>query len=298
MEADSVTVPVYWSEMEATHIYNIFTMYAAAQLLINPDRDPDELLVEISGMVFGDEHKGQIFKVLSLIQDARSGDNWDTYMVGGERVDGNPNYILRTTNEAVVNWEKILPRAIEAETILQNLRGADFKPSIPLPRSPAVILEMILPNIMQIRQYAQFRVDLKTLNTMWQNKVSKEKLSACLNEIYSPIPDYDTWIGDFGQVEQRAQTLTLEDFCKKAGIKFPPTPSLDRENAHRILDRMIIRQKELKFQAVFSYETYWYYNMTERECQNAVENLLRDGIIERLEGNTFALVNWKHYSAK
>jgi len=50
---DKIQPLSYWSEMEAYHLNNIFTMYAASQLLWNPDRDPDEILAEIAEGIWG-----------------------------------------------------------------------------------------------------------------------------------------------------------------------------------------------------------------------------------------------------
>jgi len=291
-DVDHVGVPVYWSEMSATHIYNIFTMYAAAQLLINPDRNPDELLLEIAEMVFGAKYKDQIFEVLSLIQDARSGDSWNTYW--WTRAD----YIIKTANKQIVNWNDILARAEKAEHLLRNLKeNADFTPSIPLPKSPATLIEMILPHIMQIKQYAQFRIDFDKLNTMQHEGSSQEKLTAFLHEIYHPIPDYDTWVGAFGQPEQRAQTAFVEEFCKKNNIQFPKRESMVSENARRTLDRMRVLQKLSKDRMTFNMPKMLsnYLDMSELQTQFVIERLLGNGDIEK-DGSNYRLMDWKPHA--
>lgn len=69
----------YWSEMEAYHLNNIFTMYAASQLLWNPDRDPDGTLKEIADGLYGPRNGAMVLEALKLIEDARSGATWGTY---------------------------------------------------------------------------------------------------------------------------------------------------------------------------------------------------------------------------
>ena len=291
-DADHAGVPVYWSEMSATHIYNIFTMYAAAQLLIDPDRDPDELLLEIAEMVFGAKYKDQMFEVLSLIQDARSGDSWDTYW--WQRAD----YVIKSNNRLIVNWNDILARAEKAEQLLHNLKeNADFTPSIPLPKSPETIIGMILPNVMQIKQYAQFRIDFDKLNTMRQEESSPEELAAFLNEIYHPIPDYDTWVGTFGQPEQRAQTAFVEEFCKAVGIDFPARESMIAENARRTLDRMQILQRLSKDRSSFNVPRMLsnYLDMSQLQTQFVIERLLQNGDIEQ-DGSNYMLVDWETHA--
>ena len=43
----------YWSEMEAHHLNNIYSMYVASQLLWDPDRDPHAILVELTNAIWG-----------------------------------------------------------------------------------------------------------------------------------------------------------------------------------------------------------------------------------------------------
>ena len=44
---------VYWSEMDAHHLNNVYSMYVAAQLLWNPARDPRESLAELVLGIWG-----------------------------------------------------------------------------------------------------------------------------------------------------------------------------------------------------------------------------------------------------
>ena len=294
-DADHAGVPVYWSEMSATHIYNIFTMYAAAQLLIDPDRDPDELLLEIAEMVFGAKYKNQMFEVLSLIQDARSGDSWDTYWWT------RPDYIIKSKNRQTAHWNDILMRAEKAELLLHELNEiTDFTPSIALPRSPAVMIGMILPHVMQIKQYAQFRIDFDKLNTMRQKEEnSQEELSAFLNKIYNPIPDYDTWVGVFGQPEQRAQTAFVEEFCKTVNIDFPARESMIVENTRRTLDRMRVLQRSSSDRMTFNFTKMLsnFLDMSELQTQFVIERLLHNGDIEK-DGTNYVLVDWKTHARR
>jgi hypothetical protein len=59
----------YWSEMDAYHLNNVFSMYSAAQLLWDPQRDPDEILWEIAEGFWGPENGKVVLKALNLIQD-------------------------------------------------------------------------------------------------------------------------------------------------------------------------------------------------------------------------------------
>jgi len=98
----------YWSEMEAYHLNNIFTMYAAGQLLWNPDRDPDEILREIAEGIWGPRNGPQVLAALHLIQDVRTGPTWDTYWIWlpTHRLGTpDPKEDLRRADEAIAAFE-------------------------------------------------------------------------------------------------------------------------------------------------------------------------------------------------
>ena len=84
----------YWSEMEAHHLNNIYSMYIAGQLLWNPDRDPQASLKELALGIWGPTNGPEVLKALELIQDVRSGPTWDTYWWG------SPKYRIGTDQPA------------------------------------------------------------------------------------------------------------------------------------------------------------------------------------------------------
>ena len=51
----------YWSEMEAHHLNNIYSMYAAAQLLWDPQRDPHQILDELTTGIWGRRRAGKFW---------------------------------------------------------------------------------------------------------------------------------------------------------------------------------------------------------------------------------------------
>ena len=71
-----------------------------------------------------------------------------------------------------------------------------FVPKFPLPVPPRTLIDVMLPHLRQIRAYAQFRIDLEELRQEWKRGLAKEQLGRLLNEIWKPIPEYNTWVGN------------------------------------------------------------------------------------------------------
>ena len=160
--------PTYWSEMDAYHILNFFSMHAAGHLLINPEADPDQLLKESVEMITGPSHPENAKKLLAaleLIRDARSGDTWSTYWWREK------DYILLCGDYAPIH-----ARADEGiaqfETLLQEEEPTD---GIPFPLSRKNFYRLIQPHLYQIRQFAQFRVEYEELKKMKAALVKERK---------------------------------------------------------------------------------------------------------------------------
>ena len=77
---DYIMKPSYWSEMDANHVINVFSLYCAGHLLINPDTTSEEIYKQISTATVGPEYAETFVEILSIIQDARSGYSFETYM--------------------------------------------------------------------------------------------------------------------------------------------------------------------------------------------------------------------------
>ena len=45
---DEIAKPAYWSEMDSYHLLNLFSLFCAGQLLIDPDTESEELYEQIS----------------------------------------------------------------------------------------------------------------------------------------------------------------------------------------------------------------------------------------------------------
>lgn len=210
-EGDDIMVPEYWSEMDSYHVMNMFSLYCAGHLLINPDDDPDRLVHDIAYKVYGEKYGKIVETALQVIQDARSGSTWEEYW-----------WTYPPKFEPIYDPKDIVKRASESLAEMKTVAAdKNITTDFPLPITPSLLAELTLPHLEQIMHYAQFLVDLEGLEKMLRDGASKEALYNELDRIWMPIRDYNTIIGVWGQRESRVQTMIVADFCKRAGIEHP-----------------------------------------------------------------------------
>ena len=78
--------------MDSYHLLNVFSLYCAGQLLINPDTESEVIYEQISTAAVGPEYAEVFEEMLRLIQDARSGESYETFFWS------KPNYILKSAD--------------------------------------------------------------------------------------------------------------------------------------------------------------------------------------------------------
>jgi hypothetical protein len=277
----------YWSEMEAHHLNNIYSMYAAAQLLWNPDRDPDEILAELTDGIWGPVNGPQVLQALQLVQDVRSGPSWETYWwtLPGYRPETRPPV-------------QDLARAETAISTLERMKtDPAFVPKFPLPFPPAIFIRLMLPHLRQIREFARFRIDMTELKRAMTQGLSKEEAARRLTAIWKPIPDYDTWIGTFGQPEERLQSIMIRKLAEDAGLKVEEPAWLRARDAGRLLEKLQLMQRAQRDELVLGprqmNEFYW----PPPRLQSRLEHLLNDGSIEKVGNDKYRLANWSAFAA-
>jgi hypothetical protein len=281
------TYPVqYWSEMEAHHINNIYSLYAAGQLLWDPDRSTDEILSELTTGIWGPTNGSKVLEAVKLIQDVRSGPSWDTYWWT------MPNHRLGTADAA-----SDLRRAESAIESLGNLQpDPSFVPKFPLPYAPGTLIEMMLPHLAQIRRFAQFRLELDRIKAEIQRGLGGEELSKRLSMAWQPIPEYNTWTGTFGQPEGRMQESLLRKMASEAHVPLVEPAWARARDCDRLLQKiqhMQLREgKELRFNAKAMNEFYW----TPQKLQDRLDKLLADGTVEKLGPDEYRLAEWKQFA--
>ena len=213
-DADDIMVPGYWAEMDSYHIMNVFSLYCAGHLLINPDEDPDKLVHDVAYAVFGEKHGAAAETVLQFIQDGRSGSTWNEYW-----------WPWPTRYKPMFNAPEIAKRGEEALKLMQEIAAdRDIRSDFPLPITPTQMAELTLPHIEQITNFAKFYVDFEELEKKAEAGASKEELFAELDRIWQPVYDYNCVIGVWGQREARGQAGTVHTFCKKYDIPLPRKP--------------------------------------------------------------------------
>ncbi len=284
-QGDHVMIPTYWSEMDSNHTMNIFSLYCAGQLLINPDRDPDELLHEVARKVFGPEHEDDAFFVLNLIQDARTGSTWSSYWLDC------PNLIL-----GGLNPEDISARASYAlEKIKSIAADKQMTHELPLPVEPQVIARLIIPMVDQIKRLADFRIELKKLDERLAAGAQKSELYAAIDELWQPVPDFNGIVGVWGQIEDRVMFYHVRDFCQRAGIEIPKKPARTFLWMKRYYEHMGVIQRGHS-EPVHMHRKFFEGGYPFLENNELVLcELERLGVINRDEEGKVWLADWENY---
>jgi hypothetical protein len=278
----------YWSEMEASHLDNIFSMYAAGQLLWNPDRDPDEILNEIAEGIWGPHNGPKILEVLKLIQDVRSGPTWKTFWwrypehrLGTDHPDDD----LRRAGKALANL-----------VIMQT--DTSFVPKFPLPFSPATFVELMIPHLRQIKLFAEFRLEINSIREAAKKGTSKAELTKLANDAWQPIPEYTTWIGTFGLPEATMQEKTMEKLGKDLEIVIKSPAWMLYRDANRYLQRMQYVQRNHSEKVKFRTEENYVrssFMWSVKKASECVNTLVDDGALSEEKDGTYSLSNWEEY---
>lgn len=276
----------YWSEMEAHHLNDIYSDYVASQLLWNPDRDPHEILRELTDGIWGGANGDKVFTALRLVEDTRSGPGWNTYWWR------EPQYRIGTADAA-----DDLRRADAAVEELEGLKSdPSFVPKFPLPFPPSTFVELMLPHLRQIRAFAQFRLGLSAVQAAAKSGAGKSEVAQRMASNWKPIPEYNTWVGTFGQIERRMQEILVLQAAKDANIEVKAPEWLQTEDAHRLLEK--IQNVQLGTRGEWRFKTkdvneFWW---PEDKLQDRLNRLITEGWVEKLPDDTYRLVNWDHYA--
>lgn len=285
---DIICKSSYWSEMDSYHILNLFSLYCAGALLQDPYADTDGLLRQIAFDVAGEAYAEDMYQILSLIQDARSGDCWDTFYWRCE------DYLLLSdqypAEDILQRCEAYIP-ALE-EMIEQNLE----ENTVPLPVSTTDLLQLIRPHIQQIQDYAIFRAGLAQLEEEYEGGMEPSLLAEKLADLYEPVPEYNCIIGMWGQPEARAQYELLKSFCERTGVEIPRDPVFEYYRKQRIYQEICSFQKgsaEIYYMLKNNYQMGLAYG--EEETVRLVEELVAEGLLQETEDGRVYLPDWENY---
>ncbi len=273
--------------MDSYHILNAFSLYCAGQMLINPDVDGEELYFRLSRAVVGDAYGDDFAEMLRLIQEARSGSNWQEYWWAED------GYILKSENYPA---ESILERCETYIPILQEMidKGIESH-TFPFPISLDEVLRMMLPHLEQIKEFAGFRMELTKLEADWAEGTPVEELEIRLKEIAKPIPSYNTVIGIWGQVEARTQREMVLTFCEQTGASIPIYPEWDRQRKQYIQGQLATDQKG-KVDPVRAYAPYYQNGLAYgQETERLVQEMVEEGLLVREADGSVYLTDWENY---
>lgn len=279
---------VYWSEMDSYHLVNVFSLYCAGHLLQDPFADTDELLRNVAYDTVGEEYGESMYEILSLIQDARTGENYDTFFWSRQ------DYILKSD---AYDADDILERANKLLPILQEMIEKDLQTNvIPLPVSVTELLQLIEPHVAQIQQYAKFRCGMYELENMYATGVGTSQLQEKVNAIYKPIPEYNCIIGMWGQPEARAQYEMVEEFCANAGLQVPQDETFNYYRKQRIYQEMCSFQKGR--QDIYYSKKGYYQSGAAFGIETTIaleDELILEGLLsETLDGYVY-VTDWQNY---
>lgn len=285
---DDIAKPTYWSEMDSYHVLNAFSLYCAGHLLIDPDTESEVIYDQIATAVVGPEYSYDFAEMLSIIQDARSGYTWDTYFWS------NDNYILKSD---AYKAEEIKERCDRVLPILDQMIDEGIESyTMPFPIPLQDVLQLIKPHLVQIRDYAEFRINLAQLEKDYADGMEKTAAESRLYEISVPIRNYNCIIGAWGQIEARAQYEMVLDFCERTGCKVPMYSAFQEERKQHIVAQVSVYQKEYANPYVV-YAPYYQWGLAygEEETARLVEELVQEGIFIRCEDGGVYLSDWENY---
>ena len=286
-EGDHELPVAYWSEMEAYHLLNAFSIYCAAQLLIDPYRNPDELLREAVEGIWSGASADSMYFILKTIEDIRSGSGWDTYWWTKPKFrwgTGDVGDDLARINECISKAERL---------VLHKDASVRFA----LPFEPWVYVKLIMPHLEQMRLLAEFKLDMEKLEKYLAEGRSADFLYRELDGILCPIPDFNTWVGNFLQIERREQYKIANDFCKRAGIPVPVKSARLADQRKYALEKAAMFQKgkdaPFLFDSSFISESYYAYD--KYEAVMVMESLYRDKLLSYEGEGRYKLSNWRDY---
>lgn len=296
---DGIIKPGYWSEMDSYHILNVFSLYCAGQMLMNPDIESEVLLGQITEAAVGEEYAEAFGEMLLILQDARSGTSWDNFFWSKE------DYLLKSDSYPA---EDLLERCNRMIPVLDEMIEKEIETNtLPLPISLNQVLRMMRPHLCQIRDFAKFRIELAQLEALVEEGTGMEgtavkegtdleAVAEKLYEIGQPIDSYNCIIGTWGQIEARAQRELVLEFCDKTGVAAPIYEEYDKQRKDFIYAQFAMYQRGKQEPNEIG-EPYYQYGVAfgEEETKRLVEEMIEDGLLLRTERDTVYLADWENY---
>jgi hypothetical protein len=209
---------------------------------------------------------------------------------------------LKTHRLGTEKPEDDFGRAQDSLTALEKMKtDAKFVPKFPLPFPPATFVQLILPHLEQIKQFAQFRIDVAKIRQSARSGSSPANLTKMVNAAWQPIPELKTWVGTFGQAEATMQEQILQQLAHELTIEVQPPAWLRYRDTDRLRQRIQNVQSHRSKPWVFKTndpelwaEFYW----PPAKGVNRVKKLIEEGLLEKVVDDTYQLSNWQEYKQR
>ncbi|MBO4261328.1 MAG: hypothetical protein J5921_01775, partial [Clostridia bacterium] len=177
---------------------------------------------------------------------------------------------------------------------------------------------LMIPHILQIKQYAEFCRDLDEVRKEAAEATEKEaaeaaakaaaragekepgdqkeKLQAMVDALSPEIPEYNTVTGLWGQPEARQAFLLCEEFCNANGLKPPErSAAVKFKFKRRFVDRLTVAQRGKSEKVVVTPAFYEGYLIGDKFADMIADELAGEGVLERDGAGGFFLSNWQEF---
>jgi hypothetical protein len=171
-------------------------------------------------------------------------------------------------------------------------------PKFPLPFPPATFVELTLPHLRQIRQFAEFRIAFAELEAAAKIGLTKGELTKRTHAIWNPVREYNNWIGMFGPREAAVQEEMLTKFTREHDLELKAPGWLRWRDANRQLESLQRRQRSSAkpFQFKGDHALLWKeFLWPVEKGRDRLQLLIDTGVIEQAGADTYRLANWEEF---
>ena len=153
----------------------------------------------------------------------------------------------------------------------------------------------MIPHLKQIRDFAEFRIEVAKVRAAAQAKASKEELTRMARAAWKPVPEFNTWIGTFGQAEAVQQEIILQKLAKELAIEIEPPEWLRARDADRLWLCLQKRQRSSPTVWQFHPREITQFHWTVEKLTDRVEKLAEDGCVKKAGKDVYQLSNWMDF---
>ena len=112
---------------------------------------------------------------------------------------------------------------------------------------------------------------------------------------WKPVPEFNTWIGTFGQTEAAQQEIILQKLAKDLAIEIKPPGWLRARDASRLLQCLQKKQRSSTTVWQFHPREIAQFHWTVEKLTDRVQKLVDDGCVEKTGQDVYQLSNWMDF---